>query len=243
MGPMIYLDAPRLSRLGERMSLNHLRAQVSDPALRAKLTPNFQFGCKRILVSDDYWASFMRPNVELVTDPIREIVPAGIETKDGRVRELDALILATGFDVGLTKAPFPVAGIGGRALDDVWHGGAQAYRGMTVSGFPNWFILMGPNTGPGHTSVLVYTEAQIEHVLGAIATLRSRGLKWVDVRKDVMDRYNARLQRRMKKMVWHTCNSWYQSPDGSNHSLYPGPAFEYALGSKRFRAGEYELVR
>ncbi len=111
---------------------------------------------------------------------------------------------------------------------------------MTVAGFPNWFILMGPNTGPGHTSVLVYTEAQIEHVLGAIERLR-RGARSVAVRKHVQDRYNAGIQGRMKRMVWHACNSWYRSKDGSNHALYPGFAAEYAARTRRFDPSDYEV--
>jgi len=244
MGPMIFLDAPRLSALGERMSLRHLHAQVKDPALREKLTPQFQFGCKRILVSDDYWSSFERPNVDLVTDPIEEIRPEGIQTRDGAVHELDAIVFATGFALGLASAPFPITGRGGRSLDDAWKDGAVAYKGMTVSGFPNWFICMGPNTGPGHTSVLVFTEAQIEHVLGAIDAIRTRRLKWVDVRQSVQDAYNARIQGRMKHMVWGSgCNSWYLSKDGSNHSLYPGFAFEYAWRARGFRESDYEVAR
>jgi cation diffusion facilitator CzcD-associated flavoprotein CzcO len=242
MGPMVFLDAPRLSALGERMSLRHLHAQVKDPVLREKLTPHFQFGCKRILISDDYWASFARENVTLETDAIAEIDREGVRTKNGAHHAVDAIVLATGFAVGLAAAPFPVAGRGGRSLDDAWQKGAVAYKGMTVSGFPNWFILMGPNTGPGHTSVLVYTEAQIEHVLGALRRIRRGGLRFVDVRPEVLARYDAGIQRRMKRMVWHTCKSWYLSPDGSNHALYPGFAAEYALRARRFREADYELV-
>ena len=242
-GPMIFLDAPRLSALGERMSLRHLHAQVRDPALREKLRPHFQFGCKRILVSDDYWASFERPNVRLVTEPIERIVPSGIETKGGALHELDVIVLATGFALGLASAPFRILGRGGRSLDEVWSGGAVAYKGLSVSGFPNWFTLMGPNTGPGHTSVLVFTEAQIEHVLGAIRALREGGLRYVDVRQAAQDRYDAGLQRRMRQMVWSSgCHSWYLSKDGSNHSLYPGFASEYVLRTRRFRPRDYELV-
>jgi len=243
-GPMIFLDAPRLSAVGERLSMRHLHAQVEDPLLREKLTPHFQFGCKRILVSDDYWASFERENVDLVTEPIEEIVPEGIRTADGRLHELDALVLATGFALGLASAPFPITGRGGRTLNEVWKDGAVAYKGMTVSGFPNWFILMGPNTGPGHTSVLVYTEAQIAHALGAIQKLRREGYKWVDVRQPVQDHYNAGIQGRMKHMVWSSgCNSWYLSKDGSNHSLYPGLAAEYAVRARHFDPADYELAR
>ena len=242
-GPMIFLDAPRLSAIGERMSAHHLHAQVSSPELREKLRPKFQFGCKRILVSDDYWAAFERENVDLVTEPIEEIVPEGIRTRDGMTHELDAIVLATGFAVGLAKAPFPVTGRAGRSLDVSWSHGAVAYKGMTVSGFPNWFILMGPNTGPGHTSVLVYTEAQISHTLQAIDRLRKDRLKYVEVRQEVQDRYNERIQRRMKYMVWSSgCKSWYLSEDGMNRALYPGFAGEYALRARRFRPKDYTLV-
>jgi cation diffusion facilitator CzcD-associated flavoprotein CzcO len=241
-GPMIFLDAPRLSAVGEWLSMRHLHAQVSDPELREKLQPRFQFGCKRILVSDDYWATFERENVDLITDPIEEIVPDGVVTRGG-VHELDVIILATGFAVGLAKAPFTIVGRKGRSLDAVWSRGAVAYRGMTVSGFPNWFILMGPNTGPGHTSVLIYTEAQISHTLQAICKLRREGLRYVEVRQEVQDGYNARIQGRMKYMVWSSgCNSWYLSKDGSNHALYPGLAGEYALRTRRFRPSDYALV-
>jgi cation diffusion facilitator CzcD-associated flavoprotein CzcO len=240
MGPMIFLDAPRLSAIGERMSLRHLEAQVKDPVLREKLRPHFQFGCKRILVSDDYWASFERENVTLVTEPIAQIDHDGIETRDGARVDLDAIVLATGFAVGLAAAPFAVTGRGGRSLGEAWQDGATAYKGMTISGFPNWFILMGPNTGPGHTSVLVYTEAQIAHVLGAIEHIRRDDLCFLDVRPEVQRRYNAGIQSRMRHMVWSTCKSWYLSPDGSNHALYPGFAAEYVLRTRRFRAAAYE---
>jgi cation diffusion facilitator CzcD-associated flavoprotein CzcO len=243
-GPMVFLDAPRLSALAEKASLRHLERSVPDPALREKLTPSFQFGCKRILISDDYWSSFTRENVELVTEPIAEIRSREIETRDGALRPVDAIVLATGFAVNLAKAPFSVSGRGGRSLDEAWKGGAEAYKGLSVSGFPNWFVLMGPNTGPGHTSVLVFTEAQISHAVQAIRMLRAEGIRYLDVRRDVQDRYNAGIQRRMKHMVWGSgCHSWYLSADGSNHSLYPGFAAEYALRTRRFEPSDYEIAR
>ncbi|MEE8580733.1 MAG: NAD(P)/FAD-dependent oxidoreductase, partial [Myxococcota bacterium] len=242
-GPMVFLDSKRLSAIAEKGSLAHLRAQVKDPALRAKLKPNFQFGCKRILISDDFWATFERGNVELVTDPIEEIKRTGIETKNGTFHEVDAIVLATGFALGLATAPFSVTGRDGRTLANAWREGATAYKGMAVAGFPNWFILMGPNTGPGHTSVLVYTEAQIAHALQAIHKLRNEGLKYVDVRRDVQDRYNAGIQGRMKHMAWSSgCNSWYLSDDGTNRALYPGFAAEYVVRARRFKPSDYEIA-
>lgn len=243
-GPMVFLDSKVLSTVAEKGSLLHLRHSVGDPELRRKLTPSFQFGCKRVLVSDDYWPTFERDNVELVTEPIDEVTADGIRTKDGVEHRLDAIIPATGFALGLATAPFPIIGRGGRSLDDAWRQGAVAYKGVTVSGFPNWFILMGPNTGPGHTSVLVYTEAQIAYAMQAIRKLMAEDLKFVDVRQDVQDRYNEGLQGRMKYMAWSSgCNSWYLSSDGSNHALYPGFAWEYVLRTRKFKPSEYEIAK
>jgi len=243
-GPMVILDAPRLSRVGETVSLRHLERSVRDPELRRKLTPDFQLGCKRVLVSDDYWSTFERDNVELVTDAISEIRSGSIVTASGHEHRVDAIILATGFALGLAKAPFPIVGLGGKSLDEAWSDGAVAYKGVAVAGFPNYFLLMGPNTGPGHTSVLVYTESQISYVLQAIERLLGDRLKYLSVKQAVQDRYNERIQGRMKHTVWGTgCNSWYLSADGKNHALFPGFATEYCLSIRRFKPDEYDLIR
>ena len=242
-GPIVFLDSKILANIGTRVSMWNLRQQVRDPELQKKLTPDFQFGCKRVLVSDDYWAAFERENVDLVTDPIKGIERTGIRTLDGALHEADVIVLATGFKLGLATAPFPVIGLGGRTLDDAWEHGAVAYKGMTVAGFPNWFIMMGPNTGPGHTSVLVYTEAQISHALQAIKKILAEKLKYIDVRQEVQDRYNDGIQKRMKRMVWSGCKSWYLAEDGTNHSLYPGFAAEYVLRSRTLHPRDYEITR
>jgi cation diffusion facilitator CzcD-associated flavoprotein CzcO len=241
-GPIVFLDSP-LSKIGERASLRHLAKSVSDPELRRRLTPTFQFGCKRVLISNDYWSSFERENVELVTAPIAEVHADAVETRDGRRHEVDAIVLATGFALGLANAPFAIRGLAGRTLDDAWRQGATAYKGMAVSGFPNWFIMMGPNTGPGHTSVLVYTEHQFRYILQALEELVSRDLRYLHVRPEVQDAYNEGLQRRMRHMAWSSgCQSWYLNPDGSNHALYPGFASEYCARTRRFRPSEYHRV-
>jgi len=242
-GPLVVLDSPRLSRLPERASLRHLEKSVSDPALRERLRPHFQFGCKRVLISNDYWASFERDHVELVTEGIAEVRSDCIETRDGRKHPVDAIILATGFALGLAKAPFPVVGPGGRTLDEAWSRGAVAYKGMAVAGFPNWFIIMGPNTGPGHTSVLVYTESQIEYILQVVKRMIRDDVLYLGVKPDVQDAYNAGLQRRMRHTVWSSgCNSWYLGADGANHALYPGFASEYCARIRRFRPTDYDIV-
>lgn len=243
LGPIVFLDSKILSRIGRAISMWNLRRQVKDPELRKRLTPEFQFGCKRVLVSDDYWAAFERDNVELVTDDIVRIVASGIETDDARQRPFDVIVLATGYLLGLARAPFEVIGRNGRSLDDAWKDRPAAYKGMTVSGFPNWFIMMGPNTGPGHTSVLVYTEAQIDHALQAIEKMRNEGIRYCDIRQDVQDLYNEGIQARMKHMVWGSgCGSWYLSNDGRNYSLYPGFAAEYVVRARKLVPAEYELA-
>ncbi len=244
LGFFIILHSP-LSKLPERVSLKHLKQSVPDPGTRAKLRPKFEFGCKRMLISDDYWSTFARDNVELVTDSIEEIRADGIETGDGTQHPVDSIILATGFAVGLAAAPFPIAGKNGLSLNDAWSKGAVAYKGMTVSGFPNWFIIMGPNTGPGHTSVLVYTEAQIHYILQAVKKIIGDDLKYVDVKQRVQDTYNEGIQGRMKYTSWSAggCNSWYLSEDGSNHALFPGLASEYVMRARRFVPSEYHLVK
>jgi cation diffusion facilitator CzcD-associated flavoprotein CzcO len=242
-GPVVFTNSRLLSKIGVWLSLWHLHRQVHDPELRKKLTPTFQFGCKRVLVSDDYWAAFERRNVDLVTDPIGRIEAEGIRTKDGILHRADVLVLATGFKLGLAAAPFPIIGRRNVSLDEAWKHGAVAYKGMTVSGFPNWFIMMGPNTGPGHTSVLVYTEAQISHALLAIKKIMAEDLRYMDIRQDVQDRYNEGIQKRMKHMVWGGCKSWYLSEDGTNRSLYPGFAAEYVLRTRTLHPADYEMVR
>lgn len=241
MGPLVISNSKRLSGIGEVGSLRHLKESVKDPELRKKLRPSFQFGCKRILISNDYWPCFERDNVELVTEGIETVTERGIRTEDGKERTLDAIVLATGFELGITSAPFPVFGRGDRTLDEAWQDGAVAYKGMTVSGFPNWFIMMGPNTGPGHTSVLVYTEAQIGYALQAIRRLLREDVKYFDVKQDVQDAYNESIQKRMPHTSWASgCNSWYLADGGGNHALFPGLASEYVLRARRFRPSEYE---
>lgn len=243
LGPIVFLDSKVLSRIGRAIAMWNMRRQVKDSELRKKLMPNFQFGCKRVLVSDDYWAAFERDDVELVTDSISRFNAQGIETEDGVSRAFDVIVLATGYLLGLARTPFEIIGRHGRSLSEVWEEEPTAYKGMTVSGFPNWFIMMGPNTGPGHTSVLVYTEAQIEHALQAIQKMRAEGIRYCDIRQDVQDRYNVEIQKRMKHMVWGSgCHSWYLSDDGRNYSLFPGFASEYVLRARRLKPDEYEFA-
>jgi len=243
MGPMIMLDSPRLSRVAETMCEKHLRRSVHSHELREKLRPKFQFGCKRILISDEYLSSFARDNVALITQPICEISAHGIVTGDGVEHELDAIIFATGFDVAITTPRIPIRGLAGVSLAQAWRDGAQAYKGVSVAGFPNWFVIMGPNTGPGHTSVLIFSEAQIGYIVKGIRMLIAEDIRCLSVKPAVQARYNEGIQRRMKYTVWESgCKSWYLGADGKNHALYPGFASEYRARIRKFNRCDYDVA-
>jgi cation diffusion facilitator CzcD-associated flavoprotein CzcO len=237
---MVY--RPQMLKQGEHLARKHLESQVADPTLRAKLTPDYALGCKRILPSDDFYPALTQPNVELVTDRVREISKAGLVTADGAERAVDAIIFATGFHVTDTPYAAMVRGRGGRSLAAAWQDGAEAYLGTTVAGFPNLFLCIGPNTGLGHSSMVFMIESQIAYVLDCLRTLRQRGLRTFEVRPEAQAAYNARLQRRMRKTVWMTgCSSWYLASNGRNTTIWPGFTWEYRLRTRRFDAVRYVL--
>src|SRR5580704_694857 len=239
-----YVVEPRLNRLRELASLRYLRESVSNPALRAKLTPNCRRGCKRILISSDYYRVLHQDNVELVTDSIAEIRERSFVTSDGKERPVDAIIFATGYEAAEVKPPFPIVGRAGRDLGEVWRDRVMAYAGTTISGFPNAFLLVGPNTTLGHSSMIFMMESQFAYVLDAIRTIRSRRLKYVDVRRDVEVRYNEELQKRLARTVWNSggCASWYFSKSGKNTVTWPGFTFEFRLKMRRFDTESYVLA-
>ena len=236
-------DTP-LTRLVARLGRAHLRRQVKDPWLRRQLTPDFTPGCKRMLVSSDYYPALQRDNCKLIDWPIATISPVGIRSSDGVEHHLDAIVFATGYDVHLTGPPYPVTGIGGRTLADEWVNGAQAYKSINASGYPNLFLMTGPNSGPGHNSLLVYVEGQIDYAVRGITTILGppgmAGLRYLDVREDVQRRYNRRIQKRLTKTTWMSgCSSWYLTKDGFNASMYPGFATQYLRQMRDFRFGDY----
>jgi cation diffusion facilitator CzcD-associated flavoprotein CzcO len=234
---------PRIMKLAGKLARRYLDATVTDEVLRAKLAPRFTLGCKRVLLSNDWYPAVQRPNVDVVTEGIREVTPAGVVTVDGKERALDALVLATGFTAADSVAPFDLRGRGGLGLNEAWRDGAEAYLGTTVSGFPNLFLLVGPNTGLGHSSMVFMIESQIAYVMSALEGMRARGLRLVDVRADAQSRYNASLKARLARTVWATggCTSWYYSKDGKNTTLWPGFTFEYRLRTRRWDPTHYEL--
>lgn len=236
--------APGILRLAERMATRHLRSQVSDPDLVRRLTPRYAMGCKRILLSNDYYPAVARPNVELVTDPIREVTARGVVTDDGTERALDAIVFGTGFDVHDYLGSLRVFGRGGAELSARWRRRAEAHLGTTVPGFPNLFIMTGPNTGLGHSSIIFMAECQVRYVLSCLRAMDRRGACLVEPREDVTRRYNQRVQERLARTVWSAdCRSWYMNEDGVNTTLWPGSTAEFALRTLRFSARDHRMVR
>ena len=232
--------SPRLLELAQGLALRHLRRQVADPALRARLTPDYVMGCKRVLMSNDYYPALTRDNVEVVASGLRAVDQRGVVGGDGVRREVDAIVFATGFAVHDYLGPLVVRGRGGRELGAEWRARAEAYLGTTVPGFPNLFVLIGPNTGLGHNSIIFMIECQVRYVVSALRAMRRGGVRAVEPRAEVVARYNRALQARLSRTVWASgCRSWYQNPDGVNTTLWPGPSAEFLLRTWRFRPADY----
>jgi cation diffusion facilitator CzcD-associated flavoprotein CzcO len=234
---------PPAMRLLERLARRHLKRSIADPVLRAKLTPDYIMGCKRILVSNDYLPALTQPNVEIVTDGIAEVREHSIVSKDGIERGIDAIIFGTGFHV--TDFPFAghIHGKDGRTLSEAWAGSPKALMGTTVSGFPNLFLLQGPNTGLGHSSVIYMLEAQIEHLLSALRYMDRHSLVAIEPRPEAQAAYVAEIDRSMRGTVWTSggCLSWYLDSTGRNSTLWPRSSWQFRRRLARFAPTEYIL--
>ncbi len=239
----VLLGNKRLLAVMERVARWHLRRQVPDRDLRRKLRPNYRIGCKRMVLSSDWYPALQQPNVELVTDAIAEVRPDAVVTRSGAVHEVDTIILGTGFQIWDQPNLGRVRGRDGRSISEVWDGFPQAYLGTSVAGFPNFFMLVGPNTGQGNNSLLNMVEAQIDYVVDALRVVDKRSARTVEVRSDVQDAFNAELESRHQGTVWTAggCQSWYLTADGRNPTIWPGWTFEYWWRTRRFRAQDYVL--
>ena len=239
---MGFAISPKLMAPLEAMARRHLASQITDPALRAQLTPDYTIGCKRILLSSDYYPALQRPNVSLVTEGITGITEAGVTTADGEEHKADVIIYATGFKVIESVTSLNVTGRDGRKLRSE---NLEAYRGITAAGFPNLFLLLGPNTALGHTSVVFMIETQIQHVLSCLRLIARDKADAIEVVESAQRRYNDALQRRLRRAVWSEggCRSWYLDADGVNRTLWPGFTFEYWARTRRARPGDYATLR
>jgi cation diffusion facilitator CzcD-associated flavoprotein CzcO len=232
--------APRVNQWAEQLVLKNLERAVRDPALRARLTPDYRLGCKRVLISNDYYPALQRDNVALVTDGISRIEPRGIRTADGTLHELDAIVWGTGFKVVDYLSAIEIVGAGGARLADAWRDSVRNFLGINVSGFPNLFLLMGPNTGLGHNSMIFMIEAQVHYAVEAILAMHRNGLAALDVRPEVENAFRSELAGKMKGTVWTSgCSSWYMAPNGEV-LLWPGFTFDYWRRTRRIRLTDYQ---
>jgi cation diffusion facilitator CzcD-associated flavoprotein CzcO/acetyl esterase/lipase len=230
-----------VGRLGVRMFERNLEDQVSDPELRRALTPDHVLGCKRVLISPDYYSTLERPNVELVLQGVRELTKGGVVAEDGTERPADVIVLSTGFESTRFLAPMEIRGRDGLDLNEAWREGANAYLGMTVAGFPNLFVMYGPNTNLGSGSVIFQLESQMAYIADAVERLRRTG-GWLSVRPEVQRAFDSEMQSRLSTSVWQTgCNNWYVDEHGRNTNNWPGFTVEYRRRTRRLDPSDYQF--
>ncbi|OZM73893.1 4-hydroxyacetophenone monooxygenase [Amycolatopsis antarctica] len=236
---------PGVMKLGQKLAKWNIDKGVKDPALRAKLTPDYTMGCKRVLVSNDYYPSLNRDNVEVVTDGVAEVREHSIVDTAGVEHEVDAIIFGTGFHVTDAFDDLEMIGEGGRNLGKEWAGeGMQTHLGITVNGFPNLFFLLGPNTGLGHNSVVFMIESQIRYVAEAIRLVEESKARAIDVRSDTQAQFNTGIQQKLDKGIWTQggCTSWYLDAKGINRTVWPGFTWRYWMRTRKLRSADFELV-
>ena len=228
MRALAFISFPSLMKVMEGSFRKHLEKGVSDPQKRAQLVPDYPMGCKRMLISNDFFPAVDRTNVELITTDIEAITPDGIKTKDGQEHRADVMIFGTGFAATDFLAPMTIKGRGGHDLNETWRAGAEAYKGISISGFPNLFVLYGPNTNLGHSSIIYMLESQFNYVVSCMQTLARRGLRFIDVKPDVQSR---------------GCDSWYQTAEGKQTNNWPGYTFSYRRLTRNPELNDYECAR
>ena len=237
--------APKMLVPVQKLAKRHIKRAIADPRLRAKVTPRWQIGCKRILMSNTYYPALAQQNVDVVTDRIAAVRQNAIIATDGSVREVDAIVVATRFHVTDSPTNQRIIGRGGHSLGATWQrAGAQAYKGSAVHGFPNLFVMAGPGTGSGHTSAVFMIESQLNYLRDLIRTTTNRGIATVEVRKDVQRAYSAGIQRGLRNSVWETggCSSWYRDKFGKITTMWPGFTFRFRQQTRTFDLTAYHAV-
>jgi len=239
---IVTFTKPKLAGLGERMAASFVARQIPDPELRRKVTPSYRMGCKRVLLANDYYPALASPHVRLVTEAVSEITPSGVISADGTEYPADVIVYGTGFHVTDAFDHADITGARGLRITDAWREGAEAYLGLTVAGFPNLFVLLGPNSGLGHNSMIFMIESQVHYVLKCLDLIDKRGA--IAVTEQAQRDFNADLQRRLKRAVWSAggCKSWYLDSAGVNRAIWPGSTVRYWRMTRRVAAGHFEPV-
>ncbi len=239
---MIYNE--NILKLGEMLGKRHINKYIKDPDLRKKLTPTYRLGCKRVLLSNNYYQALAQPNLEVVTDGIEKFTKDSVVTKDGKSRKIDAVILGTGFHVADSFQYYDVMGKDGITFQKAFANGPEAYYGTCVHHFPNMFMMLGPNTGLGHNSMIFMIESQTNYIIDAIQKMTNQDIRSIEVRKDVQDKFNAEIQCKLEGTVWQSgCKSWYVSEDGKNHTVWPGFTLEFRNRTKKIQLNDYMLEK
>lgn len=241
--PMHHPSLIKLAQLGGRL---HLRKQVKDKTLRKKLTPNYTIGCKRILISNQYFPAFNRDNVDLNTNGIEQIKANSVVDKHHNEVAADVIVLGTGFVTDPTQymKDMPITGLNGKTLLETWIDGAESYYGISVAGFPNFYQMVGPNTGLGHNSVVFMIEAQVRYILDGIKQRKQKDVLYSDVKPEVMQRFNQKIQKDLQGTVWQTgCASWYKRDDGKNFTIWPATTYGYAWQTRNIKHKNFNWVK
>jgi cation diffusion facilitator CzcD-associated flavoprotein CzcO len=240
-GWVVVFRRPAMMERVQRLALRHLRRSISNPDLRHKLTPNYTMGCKRMLLSNDFYPAVSQPNVEVITSGVAEVRRDSVVAGDGIERPVEVIIFGTGFRPTDPPLAAHMRGRAGRPLSEVWAGSPRAYAGTTVAGFPNLFILLGPNTGLGHNSVVYMIEAQIDHLIGALRHMRRTGAAAIEPAPEAQAAYVAAVDRRMRGTVWTAghCRSWYLDRTGRNSALWPDSSWRFSRRVSSFDPREY----
>jgi len=243
MTAIILVYRPKLTKYVQKLGEMQLKRGIKNPELRQKLTPSYSIGCKRILPSNYFYPALEKENAHLHVEGIERITEKGILDKNGKETEVDCIIYATGFEAADFPSWFKVSGDKGQQLIDVWKDGPEAYLGSTVSGFPNMFMLIGPNTGLGHTSMTIMIEASVQYAISCLKAMKEKNAKSMDVKTEVQASFNKTIQKKLAKTVWMTggCKSWYVAKTGKNTSLWPGFTFTFINRTKTVNASEYHF--
>ncbi len=239
----LFIGSERAQTKAAQMATDSMRAVISDPKLQDALIPDYPIGGKRILIADDYYPALERPNVHVVAEGIETFTEKGITTRDGAAFEVDAVILATGFHTNEFLAPMEIEGLDGSSLSRLWAEGARAYFGLTVSGFPNFFMMYGPNTNLGHNSIIFMIECQTQYILRCLRRLRKKGLRYVNLRSEAMAAFNDKLDAELERTAWaKTGKSWYKNEAGKITNNWSGTTTRYWWQTRRVDWAAYEQV-
>ncbi len=237
-----FVTFPQVIKFVQWQALRNIHKHIKDPSLRAKVTPNYKAGCKRVLIISSYYPTLNRPNVTLITDAITQIRPGSIIDQRGVERPIDAIILSTGFDVEHSLGPIEIHGRNGKNLRQIAEGGLDAYKGVAIPGFPNFFTIVGPNTTLGHNSVIYMIESATTYLVQAIKLIREKNLHAIEVKEHINRQYNHALQQKFVGSAWASgCTSWYLSASGKNHVIWPDFTFRYRKLTKTFDEAAWEI--